>query len=84
MAIRAAFLEQENIQLKWEVAKLKKETEDLRTAILNSAPAHFPGMESDWRSQFRETFEAFLFLENDLFAFIWLLSARFEALDLEC
>ena len=32
MAIRAAFLEQENIQLKWEVTKLKKETEDLRTA----------------------------------------------------
>ena len=44
MAIRAAFLEQENLQLKWEVAKLKAETEKLKNAIVNSAQD--PGIES--------------------------------------
>jgi len=44
VAIRAAFLEQENIQLKWEVSKLKRETEELRSAIMQSTPV--PVMES--------------------------------------
>ena len=34
IAIRAAFLEQENVQLKWEVARLKSETSRLRTMLL--------------------------------------------------
>ena len=34
IAIRAAFLEQENIQLKWEVARLKTETSRLRAMLL--------------------------------------------------
>ena len=34
IAIRAAFLEQENIQLKWEVARLKTETGRLRALLL--------------------------------------------------
>ena len=34
IAIRAAFLEQENVQLKWEVARLKSETSRLRTLLL--------------------------------------------------
>ena len=34
IAIRAAFLEQENIQLKWEAARLKSETARLRTILL--------------------------------------------------
>ena len=34
IAIRAAFLEQENIQLKWEVARLKTETGRLRALLM--------------------------------------------------
>ena len=34
IAIRAAFLEQENLQLKWEAARLKTETARLRAALL--------------------------------------------------
>ena len=34
IAIRAAFLEQENVQLKWEVTQLKSETTRLRTMLL--------------------------------------------------
>ena len=34
IAIRAAFLEQENIQLKWEVARLKSETARLRAMLM--------------------------------------------------
>jgi len=37
IAIRAAFLEQENIQLKWEVARLKTETGRLRTMLLTDS-----------------------------------------------
>ncbi|XP_059095830.1 D site-binding protein-like [Tigriopus californicus] len=37
IAIRAAFLEQENIQLKWEVARMKSETGRLRALILNDS-----------------------------------------------
>ena len=37
IAIRAAFLEQENIQLKWEVARLKSETGRLRTMLLSDS-----------------------------------------------
>ena len=37
IAIRAAFLEQENIQLKWEVARLKSETSRLRSMLLSDS-----------------------------------------------
>ena len=37
IAIRAAFLEQENIQLKWEVARLKSETARLRAMLLSDS-----------------------------------------------
>ena len=37
IAIRAAFLEQENVQLKWEVARLKTETSRLRTMLLSDS-----------------------------------------------
>ena len=37
IAIRAAFLEQENIQLKWEVATLKTETCRLKALLLNDS-----------------------------------------------
>ena len=37
IAIRAAFLEQENIQLKWELARLKSETARLRAMLLSDA-----------------------------------------------
>ena len=37
IAIRAAFLEQENIQLKWEVARLKTETGRLRALLLTDS-----------------------------------------------
>ena len=34
IAIRAAFLEQENVQLKWELTRLKSETSRLRAVLL--------------------------------------------------
>ena len=34
IAIRAAFLEQENVQLKWELTRLKTETSRLRAVLL--------------------------------------------------
>ena len=34
IAIRAAFLEQENVQLKWEVTRLKSETGRLRAVLM--------------------------------------------------
>lgn len=34
VAIRAAFLEQENLQLRWEAARLKSETTRLRAILL--------------------------------------------------
>lgn len=37
IAIRAAFLEQENLQLKWEVARLKTETGRLRSLLLSDS-----------------------------------------------
>ena len=39
IAIRAAFLEQENLQLKWEVARLKTETGRLRSLLLSDSEA---------------------------------------------
>jgi hypothetical protein len=42
IAIRAAFLEQENLQLKWEAARLKSETARLRTILLSDAPTFSP------------------------------------------
>ena len=35
IAIRAAFLEQENLQLKWEAARLKSETSRLKALLLS-------------------------------------------------
>ena len=40
IAIRAAFLEQENLQLKWEAARLKTETARLRAALLLDGGLH--------------------------------------------
>ena len=37
VSIRAAFLEQENIQLKWDVTKLKAETTKLKAMLLSEA-----------------------------------------------
>ena len=37
IAIRAAYLEQENIQLKWEMARLKTETGRLRDLLVNNS-----------------------------------------------
>ncbi len=37
IAIRAAFLEQENVQLKWEVAKMKAEVMRLKTLLIEEA-----------------------------------------------
>ena len=42
IAIRAAFLEQENIQLKWEAARLKAETCRLKALILSDATIEGP------------------------------------------
>ena len=39
VSIRAAFLEQENIQLKWDVTKLKAETSKLKAVLLAEAAA---------------------------------------------
>ena len=39
VAIRAAFLEQENLQLKWNVAKIKAEISKMRALILTEAAA---------------------------------------------
>lgn len=47
VAIRAAFLEQENLQLKWEVAKIKAEIGKAKTLILAEAVCSQTGQESD-------------------------------------
>ena len=44
VAIRAAFLEQENIQLKWDVTKLKAETAKLKALLLAEAAADLQHM----------------------------------------
>ena len=46
VAIRAAFLEQENVQLKWEVSKLKNETDQLKKTLISFGTGQDSGFES--------------------------------------
>ena len=46
VAIRAAFLEQENVQLKWEVSKLKNETDQLKKTLIAFGSGQDSGFES--------------------------------------
>jgi hypothetical protein len=46
VAIRAAFLEQENVHLKWQVAKLQSETVQLKKTLITFANAQDSGFES--------------------------------------